>query len=109
MIKSGNGKKDSSLIKRYISNKKIIDGKNGFDISFQFDLNIPGYGITNGEWYQAQFYEYLVKKQYDNLTPTIVNSDKETMNQEIEELHLQKEVVKENIERVYFNEVLQND
>lgn len=109
MIKSGNGKKDPTIIKKYITNKKIIDGKNGFDISFQFDLNIPGYGITNGEWYQMQFYEYLVKKHYDELTPVVVQSDKETINQEIEEVSLQKEYVKDSIESIYFNEVLQND
>jgi hypothetical protein len=36
-------------------------GKNGFDISFHFELNIPGFGITDGEWWRSQFYEYLVE------------------------------------------------
>lgn len=108
MVKSGYGKKDPELIKRYIKNKTIVDGKNGFDISFRFDLNIPGYGIINGEWYQTQFYEYLVKKQNDGLSPQIVSMDGESFRQELEENQLQMEFVRKNIEQSYLEEVFKD-
>jgi hypothetical protein len=109
MVENGHGMKDSELINRYIKNKKIIDGKNGFDISFEFDLNIPGYGIVNGNWYQSQFYEYLVKKQNDLLSPQIIESTNENIPQELEELELQKEYVKEKIANAYFEDIIKNE
>jgi len=63
MVEMGYGKKDPELLKRYISNKKIVDGKSGFDISYELDLNIPDFGIVNGEWWRAQFFEYLSNAQ----------------------------------------------
>lgn len=69
MVAMGYGKKDPELLKRYIANKKIVDGKSGFDISYEFDLNIPEYGIVNGEWWRTQFYEYLAElKNDENIT-----------------------------------------
>lgn len=94
MVKSGRGKKDIDLIKEYIASKTIIDGQNGFDISFQFELHIPGFGITDGDWWRSQFYEYLVDKQ-NNLGET----------QDIEELELQRKIVKASIEDVYFEHI----
>lgn len=104
MVKTGRGTKDSQLIKKYLVNKKIIDGKNGFDISFHFDLNIPGYGIIDGEWWRTQFYEYLVHKQniknsqycmYPGEIPPSYQDDEETL--------LQKEYVKNSIESLHFD------
>lgn len=63
MVEMGYGTKDPELIKRYVANKKIIDGKSEFDISYDFDLNVPDYGIVNGEWWRIQFYEYLSRAQ----------------------------------------------
>jgi len=57
------GMKDNQLINRYLKNKRIIDGVNGFDVSFQFDIDLPEYGDVEGEWYRNQFYEYCVSKQ----------------------------------------------
>ena len=85
----GIGKKKSNLISTYIVNKQLLDGKNDFDISYKFDLQIPDYDIVDSEWYKLQFYEYLVKKHND----VSVNS---YLLQELEELHLQQEVVKNN-------------
>lgn len=73
IIKKGLGKRDNGLIDYYLKNKKIVDGINGFDISFYFDLKLPDYGLVEGEWYRNQFYEYCVSKQNE-----IINeSDKE--------------------------------
>ncbi len=57
------GTRDAGLINRYLANKRVIDGNNGFDISFHFDILLPEYGQVNGEWYRTQFYEYCVAKQ----------------------------------------------
>ncbi len=112
MVKTGRGKKDPELIKKYLTNKKIIDGKNGFDISFEFDLNIPEYGIVNGEWWRSQFYEYLVKKQninkykdcfYPGETPVI------PFRQEIEEACIEKEIVAEKLFDCDFEGILSDD
>jgi len=93
MMSLGSGKKDVNLIHTYIKNKQIIDGTNDFDISYKFDLNIPNYLIVVSELYKSQFYEYLVKKQnekYDCCNGTF-------FIQELEELHLQREVVNDII------------
>jgi hypothetical protein len=86
MVSNGRGKKYDNLIKEYLTNKRIIDGKNGFDISFYFDLIIPNYGITDGEWWQLQFYEYLVRKEKE--------LHKRLILQETEEQQLQSEYMK---------------
>lgn len=100
MVKSGRGTKDSELIKKYLINKKIIDGKNGFDISYEFDLNISEYGIVNGNWWQSQFYEYLVYKQ-NNMYPI-----KEIpLIQDQEELQLQKDIVKEIMDEINLDHI----
>jgi hypothetical protein len=99
MVSQGRGKKDKNLIKEYISNKKIVDGKNGFDISFEFDLNIPGFGITNGNWWQSQFYEYLVMNQNK---PAVA-----VQKQEMEELTLEKQIVRQEIENAYFEDMIE--
>jgi hypothetical protein len=109
MVKSGRGMKDSELIREYITNKKIIDGKNGFDISFEFDLNIPDYGIVNGEWWRSQFYEYLVKQDNINETqfylyPGEKNINK--INQETEEKRLEKDRVISELEMYLFDDML---
>ena len=103
MVQTGRGTKDSQLIKRYVTNKKIIDGKNGFDISFQFDLNIPNFGIVNGEWWRLQFYEYLVHKQNINEYANCLYPGEapfhplESVNQEVEEYRIEKEIVSEQL------------
>jgi hypothetical protein len=105
MVKTGRGTKDSGLIKEYVTNKKIIDGKNGFDISFHFDLNIPGFGIVDGEWWRIQFYEYLVNKQNINNSQHCVYPGEAplTYRQELEEAFLEKEIVMENINEMDFD------
>jgi hypothetical protein len=84
MVESGYGKKDSTILNKYVHNKRIIDGKNGFDISYELDINVPDYGIVNGNWWQSQFYEYLVSQQ---------NKQNAESEQEIEEKILQKNKV----------------
>lgn len=102
MVQTGRGTKDPQLIKDYVTNKKIIDGKNGFDISFEFDLNIPGYGIVAGDWWRSQFYEYLVRKQNTDI-PTISENTLDTeFKQEMEEERLQKERVRYELDTVDF-------
>lgn len=109
MIEDGIGRKDPELINRYITNKMIVDGTNGFDITYNFDLRVPGYGVVNGDWYQSQFYEYLVKKQCEHLSPEVIYDEKDILKQEFEEMSLQKEYVKENIEKAYFSDIMKND
>jgi hypothetical protein len=99
MVKSGRGTKDLELIKTYVTNKRILDGKNGFDISFQFDLNIPGYGIIDGDWWRSQFYEYLVNKQNNNTYKDCLYPGESPIQDE-EEILLQKEYVKSSIDEL---------
>ena len=114
MVKTGRGKKSQELIKNYVTNKKIIDGKNGFDISFEFDLNIPEYGIVNGDWWRSQFYEYLVHLQnidkYSNcMYPGEVPTLPHHHSQEIEEEELEKEIVAEKLFNCNFENILSDD
>lgn len=100
MIKNGRGKKDPEILKKYLLNKKIIDGKNGFDISFEFDINIPDYGIVNGEWWRSQFYEYLVHQQnINNYSKCIYPGEISSLpfSQEVEEEILEKEIIAEKL------------
>lgn len=108
MVAKGRGKKDDNLIKTYIVNKKIVDGINGFDISFEFDLNIPEYGITSGEWWRYQFYEYLAQNLY-SMPSHSTSLQTAHFLQEIEELQLEKEIVKSEIENVYFDDMIEDD
>jgi hypothetical protein len=109
MIKTGRGTKNSELIKEYVANKKIIDGKNGFDISFHFDLNIPGYGIIDGEWWRSQFYEYVVKKQivkncmYPGEASSIMYN-----GQEIEETQIEKELIAQALSQCDFDDIIED-
>jgi hypothetical protein len=81
MIINSNGKKDYNLLHSYLKNKRILDGQNGHDISYYFDIFIEdfyGYNDSStieGEWLRSQFYEYCVKKQ------------QEIYDQEDDELH----------------------
>jgi hypothetical protein len=109
MVKTGRGKKDSQLIKKYVANKRIIDGKNGFDISFDFDLNIPGFGITNGEWWRSQFYEYLVNKQNIIKSKDCIYPGEASQIQDDEETILQKEYVKSSIDKLYFDYIINKE
>jgi hypothetical protein len=110
MLKTGRGTKDSHLIKKYVASKKIIDGKNEFDISFHFDLNIPGFGIIDGEWWHSQFYEYLVNKQnIMNNNGCPVYPDRVSSIQDDEEKLLQKEYVKLSVDEFYFDSITDND
>lgn len=109
MVKSGRGKKDNDLIKEYVASKKIVDGKNGFDISFHFELNIPGFGITDGEWWRSQFYEYLVDKQNKNNCKYLMCTGENPGVQDEEELALQRDIVKASIDDIYFEHVIDED
>ena len=114
MIKTGRGTKDPQLIKKYVANKKIIDGKNGFDISFHFDLNIPGFGIVDGEWWRSQFYEYLVKKQKIELYKDCIYPGETPLNnleirQEVEEMMIEKEIVAQALSHNSFEDMIEDD
>ena len=98
MTEMSYGKKDSNIIQKYIHNKRIIDGKNGFDISYDVDINIPDYGIVNGTWWQSQFYEYLVYNQNKGQ----INRQDVGLKQEEEELQLQKNKVVDIIDSIDF-------
>ena len=108
-IDLGFGKKDNSLISQYIVNKQIIDGKTDFDISYKFDLQIPNYNIVDSEWYRQQFYEYIVKKHNEENQSGCNNVNKSNhLLQELEELHLQQEVVKKNMLHDVFENIIDN-
>lgn len=98
MVDKGYGKKDDTIMKKFIASKKIIDGANGFDISFQFDLNIPEFGIINGEWWRSQFIEYLRSK---GGYPALVAHN---TSQEEEELEFEKNRVKFELDNIYFED-----
>jgi hypothetical protein len=98
MVGQGLGKKDDTLMKRCIASKKIIDGANGFDISFQFDLNIPEFGIISGEWWRGQFVEYLQSKEGHSAVAAC------SMSQDDEELEFEKNRVKFELDNLYFEE-----
>jgi hypothetical protein len=114
MVQMGSGKKDPELINKYIKDKKLVNGKSNFDISYEFNLNVPNYGIVNGEWWKRQFEEYLnYKDMLLKSSPQIVDniytfSEEVAIKQEIEELELQKENVIEEMDRS-FNDILKND
>lgn len=72
MIKNNFGKKNINLLPAYLKNKRIIDGQNGHDISYYFDIYIKDFYkysnthfLIEGEWLRNQFYEYCVKKQQE--------------------------------------------
>jgi hypothetical protein len=113
MVRTGRGKKDAELIKKYVANKKIIDGQNGFDISFEFDINVPGYGIVNGDWWRSQFYEYLVRAQNNDNNNVaddfIIANQVLDINQEIEEEKFQKERVREDLETFSLEDMVDDD
>jgi len=115
MVENGLGKKDSEIIKRFIANKKILNGANGYDVSFEFDLNIPGYGIVSGEWWRSQFYEYLVKKQNiddhkDCLYPgEVIYTAKTKVNQELEESIIEKEIIAEQLQHYSIDNIIDEE
>lgn len=63
----GVGKRVPHLLSTFVTNKRVVDGVNGFDVSFHFDLRIPDLagsgGVVDGEWYRNQMQEYLATKQ----------------------------------------------
>lgn len=79
MTEMGYGKKDPGILNKYIHSKRIIDGKNGFDISYELDINIPDYGIVNGNWWQSQFYEYLVSQQNKQIAESEQEKEEKTL------------------------------
>jgi hypothetical protein len=111
MIKTQNGKKDNELINKYIKNKRIIDGNNEFDISYDCDLDIPSYGIVNGELWRTQFYEYLVQ-QYNNINNVhclYPGESYKLFSQECEEKLLEKEYISEKLYNCYFEDIFENE
>lgn len=73
---AGVGKRVPHLLSTFVTNKRIVDGVNGFDISFHFDLRIPELRThtqqhvgehtgVDGEWYREQMAEYLMVKQLE--------------------------------------------
>jgi hypothetical protein len=114
MVQMGSGRKDTELINKYIKDKKIINGKHSFDISYEFNLNIPNYGDVNGEWWKRQFDEYLNYKDNElKSSPHIIDNiytfaEETAIKQEIEELELQREIIKNEID-ISFNDIIKHD
>lgn len=65
VIRQGKGRKDPELIERCLLNKRIIDGVSPFDITYEFDLNLPEYGILSGEAYKHEFDAFCEMKLYE--------------------------------------------
>ncbi len=63
MVRLGKGQKYQTLIDKYLTNKRIIDGVGPFDISYSFDLILPGVGVQDGEEYKQAFEAYCQKKE----------------------------------------------
>ncbi len=63
MVELGRGQKYQTLIDKYLTNKRIVDGAAPFDISYNFDLILPGYGTQDGEDYKRRFEAYCQKKE----------------------------------------------
>ncbi len=62
VIQQGKGYKDPGLIDRCLKNKRILDGESPFDITYDFDLNLPTVGIVPGEAYKQEFEVYCQSK-----------------------------------------------
>jgi hypothetical protein len=62
VIQQGKGRKDSALIERCLLNKRILDGESPFDITYEFDLHLPEYGVIGGEAYKQEFEAYCDTK-----------------------------------------------
>lgn len=75
LCRAGVGRRVPHLLSSFVTNKRIVDGVNGFDVSFHFDLRVPGLGEVDGEWYRDQTQEYLALKQ----TEFYREEDKELM------------------------------
>jgi hypothetical protein len=56
------GHKDPHLIDRCLLNKRILDGVSPFDISYEFDLHLPKFGILGGDVYKKEFDAYCEEK-----------------------------------------------
>lgn len=67
ILNLGKGHRDPTLLSKYLKNKRIIDGAGDFDISYLFDIQVPGLGCVEGEWYRNQFHEYCVQKRNELL------------------------------------------
>ena len=52
MVQAGFGKKNNDLILSYIMGQKIKD-------KMYFDIHVPGYGYTDGDWYQTHMHQYF--------------------------------------------------
>lgn len=56
------GHKDSALINRCLLNKRILDGISPFDVTYEFDLNLPDVGVVAGDVYKKAFDQYCKQK-----------------------------------------------
>jgi hypothetical protein len=63
LCRAGVGQRSPQLLSEFVTNKRIVDGASGFDVSFHFDLRIPEMGVVDGEWYRDQMFEYIANKQ----------------------------------------------
>jgi hypothetical protein len=96
IISHGRGRKDPELINKYITNKKIIDGKYPFDISLKCDLIIPEYGIVTDKWWKDQLDQYILLKQN-------ISKQNKKYTQEFEENKLTKIYMMKTLRSEYEN------
>lgn len=126
MVEKGYGKKDKNLIMKYILNKKILDANNDVNKSFEFDLYIENYGITNGEVWSSQLREYFIYKYIhnifgDNTFPHKLYIDYSNIDDEeyrihrpvvplheAEILHLERERLRIELEEIYCDEIFKS-
>ena len=107
MVEAGYGRKDDTILKTYITNKKNMC-QNGFDITYDYDIIIPDYGIINSELLRLYFYKYLLYKKNIHKYRNTIYPGERLLDQDVEELELQKELVKSSIEQ-YQCDILDND
>jgi hypothetical protein len=63
MVEAGIGKKNNDLILSYIMDKKIKDNMT------YFNIHVPGYGHTDGNFYQSHMHQYFHNPNVLTLTP----------------------------------------
>jgi hypothetical protein len=100
-ISQGLGYYDNNLIDKYINSFELTDSFSEFDLSIDYILNVPDYGVISADWYTKQFYNYLIYKCVNDNQFTEENSKKNNLIEDFEELHLHREFMRKSLE--YYN------
>jgi hypothetical protein len=79
MVEAGIGKKNNDLILSYIMGQKVKDNMT------YFDIHVPGYGHTDGNFYQSHMHHYF---QNPHVITTLSSNELVPKNENDEQHHL---------------------